>query len=311
MIFWFIRLAALWAVRGCLFFGLIAAAFNASAQSLEPRAYANTPVGMNFALVGYGYSQGNITANASSPIQGAQVQTDSAQMAYSRSFGIWDKSAKMEFSEGVAWASGTATYMNQPRARDVTGLTDPFFRTSINLYGAPAMTMSEFTNYQQDLIIGASLALTAPLGEYDGNKLLNIGNNRWSFKPELGISQAVGKFTFELMPSVTFFTDNDDFLGQTRQQDPLYALQGHVIYSFPYHIWASVSGTYYTGGDTTVGGKNQEDYERNYRLGATLALPLGRQESIKLYASDGILAQPGNNFWLLGIAFQYRWGGGL
>ena len=284
---------------------------DASGQQLEPRAYANTPVGMNFLLTGYGYTQGPITASAASPIQGANVQTDTAFLGYARSFGVWDKSAKFQVVEGQAWVSGTATYVGQPRSRYVTGLTDPLFKASVNLYGAPALTMTEFTNYHQDLIIGVGLAVTAPLGQYDSSKLLNIGNNRWSFNPEMGFSKAFGKLTLELMPGVTVFTDNNDFLGKVREQDPLYSLQGHVIYSFPHGIWASMSGTYYTGGASEVAGASQHDLEKDYRLGATLAMPLGRHESIKLFGSDGLYARTGSSFWQIGIAFQYRWGEGL
>jgi hypothetical protein len=290
---------------------LVAVSCHAPAQSLEPRAYANTPVGMNFLLVGYAHTEGSIGTDAASPIQDAQVQTDTALLGYSRAFGLWGTSGKLAFVEGEAWVSGSATAGGQPRSRAVTGLTDPLFRGSINLYGAPALTMKEFPDYHQDLIIGVSLYVTAPLGDYDSSKLLNIGNNRWSFRPELGFSQAYGKFTFEVMPAVTFFTDNNDFLGQTRQQDPVYSLQGHVIYSFPKNIWASVSATYYTGGSTRLNGVDQNDLEKNYRVGATLSLPLGRRESIKFYGSDGVWARSGSSFWLAGIAFQYRWGGGL
>jgi hypothetical protein len=297
--------------RMWLALSLVAVAFHAPAQSLEPRAYANTPVGMNFLLVGYAHTEGSIGTDAASPIQDAQVQTDTALLGYARAFGLWGTSGKLAFVEGQAWVSGSATAAGQLRTRAVNGLTDPLFRGSINLYGAPALTMKEFADYHQDLIIGVSLYVTAPLGNYDSSKLLNIGNNRWSFKPELGFSQAYGKFTFDLMPAVTFFTDNDDFLGKTKQQDPLYSLQGHVIYSFPKSIWASVSATYYTGGSTTLDGVGQHDLEENYRVGATLSLPLGRHESIKFYGSDGVWARTGSSFWLVGIAFQYRWGGGL
>jgi len=296
---------------GGLALGLVAAGGNAAAQQLEPRAYANTPVGMNFLLTGYGFADGAVTTDPGSPIQGAHVTTDTAILGYARSFGLWDHSAKINFVAGQAWADGTASLAGQPGTRYVTGLIDPAVNASINLYGAPALTMNEFTNYQQDLIIGVRLGVTAPLGQYDASKLLNVGNNRWAFNPELGFSQAVGKFTLEVMPGATVYTDNDDYLGKVRRQDPIYSVQGHVIYSFPHHIWASLSGTYYNGGDTTVGGTDQRSLENDFRAGGTLALPLGRHESLKIYGSDGVYTRVGSNFMLIGIAFQYRWGGGL
>ena len=83
-------------------------------------------------------------------------------------------------------------------------------------------------------IIGGSLSLNAPLGRYDSGRLVNLGTNRWAFKPEVGISQALGRWTLEGTAGVIFYTANDDFMGgQTRSQDPIYSFQGHLIYNFP------------------------------------------------------------------------------
>jgi len=300
-----------WLVRALLAIGLATASFRASAQHLEPRSYANIPVGMNFLVTAYGYTEGPVGTDDASPLQDAQIQTHLALLGYARSFGVLGTSAKFDVVEGVAWVSGQATFAGQPVSRDVSGLIDPQFRASINLYGAPALSLKDLATYKQNLIVGTSLAVTAPLGRYDSGKLLNISTHRWSIRPELGISKAFGELTLELIPGATIFTDNDDFLGQVKHQDPLFSLQGHAIYSLGRGIWASVSGTYYTGGTTTLGGVNQHDLQENFRAGATLSLPLGRRESIKFYGSDGVLARTGTSFWLVGMAFQYRWGGGM
>ena len=128
-----------------------------------------------------------------------------------------------------------------PHARDVDGFADPAFRLSMNFVGAPALTAAEFKNYRQDLIFGMSLRVTAPLGEYDAEKLVNIGTNRWSFKPEIGFSKAFGPWTVELAPGVTFYTDNGDFFGgKTRQVAPLYLRnQASAILSRPAAGWRS------------------------------------------------------------------------
>jgi hypothetical protein len=169
------------------------------------------------------------------------VQAHTGFFGYARSFGLWGTSGKFDIVDAEVWISGEAKVAGQPRSRETSGLAGPQFRASINLYGAPAMTMSEFTNYQQNIIVGMSFAMTAPVGRYDSDKLLNIGNNRWSFKPELGISKAWGRFTLELAPGVTFFTENDEFLGQVREQDPLFSMQGHLICSFRRGLWGAVS----------------------------------------------------------------------
>jgi hypothetical protein len=202
--------------------------------------------------------------------------------------------------------------MDQPVEREVSGLGDPRLRFSVNFYGAPALSLKEFADYKQDLIIGASLQVSVPVGQYDSDRLVNIGTNRWSVKPELGISKAWGPLTLELAAGVTLYTDNDDFLGgRTREQDPIYSVQAHVVYGFASGIWVALDGTYYTGGRTTVDGVKGNDLQENSRVGATVALPVNRHNSIKLYASTGVSARTGANFNLVGIAWQYRWGGGL
>ena len=183
---------------------------------------------------------------------------------------------------------------------------------SVNLYGAPALPLNEFARYQQDLIIGASLAITAPLGQYDSDRLINLGNNRWSFKPELGISKRLGALTLELSGAGTFFTDNDDFLGnRTVSQDPIYQVQGHIIYSFSNGIWAALDMTYFAGGSTSIDGASNRDFQENTRYGGTLTLPLSRNHSLKLFASNGAFTRTGSQYDAVGIVWQYRFGGGL
>ena len=153
--------------------------------------------------------------------------------------------------------------------------------------------------------------MTLPLGQYDSDKLLNIGTNRWSFKPDVGISKTLGPLTLELTTGVRFYTDNTDFLGgKTLQVSPLYSVQGHLIYSFTAGIWLGLDGTYYTGGRTTVDGRKGESLG-NARVGLTLALPINRYNSIKLYANTGVYTKTGGDFDTLGILWQFRWGGGL
>jgi len=180
----------------------------------------------------------------------------------------------------------------------------------MNLSGAPALGFKEFKDYKQNTIVGLTFKLTAPLGEYDADKLINIGTNRWSFEPEFGISKAVGRWTLEGAASAVFYTDNDNFdNGKTRKQDPIYSLQGHVIYSFKNHIWAAFGATYFTGGKTTINGATNNDLLQNWRTGFTLALPLDRHNSIKIFGNSGVSTRTGTDYDSLGIAWQYRWGG--
>jgi len=291
---------------------LVPGASTARAQEIEPRAYSNAPVGVNFLIAGYAYTQGGLAFDPSLPVDNPQLDTSSAVLAYARVLDLWGKSGKVDAIMPYTLLSGSADLAGQTIEREVDGLADAKFRLSINLYGAPALTLKEFAPYQQDLIIGASLQVSVPSGQYDPRRLVNIGTNRWSFKPEVGVSKAVGRWTLEGTAAATLYTDNTDFFGgNTRSQDPLYSIQGHAIYSFRSGIWASFDTTYFTGGRTTIDGARNDDLQQNWRVGGTLAFPVDARNSIKLYASSGVSARTGNNYDLIGIAWQYRWGAGL
>ncbi len=280
------------------------------AQSIEPRSYSNAPVGASFVIVGAAATQGGLALDPAVPLTEPDLETTSLVLAYARFLDLWGKSAKIDVIVPFTDLSGTALFQGEPVARDITGLADPAFRLSVNFYGAPALAASEFRSYRQKLIIGASLQVTPPLGQYDETRLVNLGMNRWTFRPEIGISRAVRDWTFEFQGAATLFTDNDDFnRGQTREQEPIYSTQGHVIYNFPRGRWASFDVNYFTGGTTTIAGTRKQDLQKNWRLGATYAFPVGTRQSIKLYASSGVYAATGNDFDLLGIAWQFRWFG--
>jgi hypothetical protein len=144
------------------------------------------------------------------------------------------------------------------------------------------------------------------------NKLVNLGTNRWSFKPEVGVSQALGPWILEGAFGVSFFTDNDDFFGgRTRKQDPLYAVQGHAIYAFNPGLWTAFDATYYAGGRTSVDGVLNDDLQQNSRWGATLSKSVDLRNSVKLYFSSGATARTGTDFKTAGVAWQHLWGAGF
>jgi hypothetical protein len=283
----------------------------AHAKDLEPRSYTNTPVGLNFLIAGYAYAEGKLAFDPSTSITDAEYHSNTEVFAYARSLDAWGKSAKFDVVVPYTSFSGHGLVGGQPKEREVSGLNDPRFRFSMNFYGAPALSLKEFAGYRQDVIVGASLQVTAPLGQYDNSKLINLGNNRWSFKPELGISKAWGSWTAEILPSVTFYTDNTDFnKGSTFAQDPLYAVQGHIVRSFPSGMWLALDGTFFKGERTTLNGVKGDNEQTNTRVGLTLALPVDRYNSVKLFASTGTSTRTGSDFDAIGVAWQYRWGGG-
>jgi hypothetical protein len=291
---------------------VLVGASAAHAQDLEPRAYVDTPVGMNFLIASYAYSEGGVSTDPSLPIQGAELTQNTFVLAYARALNVFGKSGKIDLILPFSELSGSALLGGQPVEREVTGFADPRFRFSVNFYGAPALSMKEYQSYRQNIIVGAGIQVSVPVSQYDSSKVVNIGTNRWSFKPGLGISKAIGKFKLELSTDATFYTNNGDFFGgNTLEQDPLYSVQAHVSYDFGRGVWAAVDGTYYLGARTTINGISENNMQENSRVGVTFALPVNKNNSIKLYVSTGLSTRTGSSFTTGGIAWQYRWGGGL
>jgi len=310
-----IRACSVWSMR--LAFAVVACALAtvqspARAQDIEPREYSNAPIGVHFLVAGYAYTRGGIAFDSAVPVTNPNLHTSSALVAYATVLDLWGKSAKFDATLPYTWLAGTAEYQGQTIERNVNGFANSVYRLSVNLYGAPALPLKDFAAYEQDLIIGVSLKVAAPWSQYDDTKVVNIGTNRWSFKPEVGMSKALGAWILEATAGVTFYTVNHDFFGgNTQSQDPLYSIQGHAIYGFASGIWGSLDATYFAGGRTTLNGTLNSDLQQNWRFGGTLAVPVDRNNSIKSFASSGVSARTGNNYDLIGIAWQYRFGGGL
>lgn len=293
----------------CALLGLLAVA---DAQDIEPRAYSNAPIGINFLVAGYAYTQGALSFDPALSLTDADLRTNNAVIGYARVLDLGGKSGIFDVTLPYTFLSGAAIYEGEPVERQVDGVSNPAFRLSWNFYGAPAMGLGEFRSWQQDLVIGASLRVSAPWSQYDSSRLVNIGTNRWSFKPELGISKTLGQWTVEGQLAATIYTENDDFFGgNTRKQDPIYSAQAHTIYGFKSGKWASFDLTWFGGGRTTFNGVDKQDLQQNWRLGATFAVPVNRKNSVKFYASSGVSDRTGNSYDLIGIVWQYRWGGGL
>ena len=282
------------------------------AQELEPRAYSNLPTGLNFLAVGYAHSQGGLSTDASAPLEDAHLKIDTGLFAYVRALDLWGHSGKFDVIAPYSDLSGSAVVAGQTRERHINGFGDPRFRLSINFYGAPALSLSEYPAYKQDLIFGASVQVSPPWGQYDPSRAVNLGTNRWSIKPDVGFSKTCAPFTFDFTAGVTFFSRNNDYFGgQDVDQAAIYSTQANLSYDLGRGLWVAAGATYYWGGRTTVDGTERDDALSNSRFGLTVALPLDRHYSLKFNASNGVSTRTGTSFDTVGLVLQYRWGAGL
>jgi hypothetical protein len=285
-----------------------AAAVPGRAQQLEPRTYSPAPVGANFFGLAYGNSSGNVLVDPSIPVTNVEADISSAGAFYVNTFGLFGRSASIGAALPYTWAEVEGDVGETLEKVTRSGLGDLGLRFMCNIVGGPALSAQEFAARKPTTTFGASLSVTAPTGQYDPSKLINIGTNRWGFKPELGVSQPLGKFWLEVYAGVWLFTTNHDFFGgHTREQDPMAAVQAHVSYTFKPRLWLALDGTWYGGGETTVDGVADADRQANTRFGLTLAVPVSKAHSLKFAYAKGASTRIGSKLSTITVGWQFVW----
>jgi hypothetical protein len=282
---------------------------TAAAQDLEPRAYVASPTGLTFLVVAGGRSSGAVLVDPSLPVEDVEATVTSLAVGFGRTMNMFGRTALMVAAVPYAWLDATGSVAEQTRSIARSGLADPRLKLSVNLIGGRALTPREFARAARPTIVGVSLTTAPPFGQYNRTRLINLGANRWSFKPEAGVSHARGRWTLEGYAGVWLFTTNNEFYtgASVRTQERVVALQGHVSYTLRRQLWIAVDGTWYSGGTTSVDGTRKADLQRNSRLGATLSLPVGSRQSIKVSASTGATTRAGADFQTYAAAWQLTW----
>src|ERR1044072_5066002 len=280
----------------------------ASAQEMEPRAYSRAPEGTQYVVVSYSYQVGDVLTDASSPLRDVNVKLNAFSMGYGRTFSLAGRQANL----GVfpTYIRGRASGLVFEQQHEVTrsGLGDARIRFSTYLMGGPALKPREFAAYKPKTLLGVSLTVVAPTGQYDPRRLINLGSNRWSFKPEVGVSKPLGRWTLEMAGGVWLFTPNNNFFGGSRrEQKPMTSLQTHVIYTLRPRMWLGVGATYFNGGRTVVDGAANADVQNNSRFGATFSCPVSRHQSLKVAWAKGLTARFGGNLNTVATGWQYTW----
>jgi hypothetical protein len=266
------------------------------AQDLSPRAYVITPVHSNAVILTWSFYDGSILFNGTAPITGATGTYNVSIFTYYHAFGFFGRSANVTGSlpyavgnfQGTVQGAGTQIYRS--------GLVDSAFRLSVNLKGGPAMPVQEFVKWRQKMLLGVSLKVVAPTGQYDPTKLINWGGNRWAFKPEFGYSERLGHWVLDGYMGVWLFTKNPEFFShnaffpgtQSQTQKPIASFEGHLSYDVKPHLWFSLDGNYWFGGKTSLNGiDNPLTLEKSSRIGATAAIPLRKHQTLKFSYNDG------------------------
>ena len=288
------------------------------AQDLAPRAYLITAIHSNAITLTEGIYTGNITFNGSLPITGATATVSVSVFSLTHSLSFFGRSANFFASIPYGVGNFRGTVAQIPKHQYRSGLLDSEFRFSVNVKGGPAMDPREFAKWRQKTLIGLSLKVVAPTGQYDPMRLLNYGNNRWAFKPEVGLSRRWGNWIVDTYGAVWFFTTNQDFFSHnkfspgvnTQSEQPVGAFEAHLSYSFKPRLWASLDGNFWFGGSTSLNGvQNSATVQRNSRLGGTVSVPITKHQSFKFSYNNGAYILYGGNYQNISVAWQYGWVG--
>jgi hypothetical protein len=281
-----------------------------AAQELTPRVYQPVPTGANLVQLSYGRASGEVLFDPSLPFEDVNAGINTGTLLVGRTFGLFGRSANVLVGLPYTWGDIDGRVEGEYQRVTRSGLADLRGIATVNLVGGPALTPREFAQHRPETILGLSLAVVAPTGQYDPAKLINIGSNRWSVKPQLGLSKKIGPWYLELYGGVWFFQDNTNFYGGSlREQDPIGTFQAHVGYTFERGLWLAGNATFYAGGRTTLDGAAKADLQSNSRLGVTLALPMGRRTSLKAAWATGFTTRIGADFDSLGVAVSTFWFG--
>jgi hypothetical protein len=286
------------------------------AQDLSPRVYVITPVHSNAITLGDIFNDGKLQFEGTVPIEGATGRLNVPSLTLYRSLSFFGRSANVAATlpYGVGHFKGTVQEAEVDAYR--SGLLDPIFRFSVNLHGAPAMDLPRIRQWRQRTLVGASLKLVPPTGQYDPAKLVNLGSNRWSFKPELGLSRRFGSWVLDAYAAVWLFTKNPEFFsrnqyfsGTRRQtQDPIFAVETHLSYDVKPRLWVSLDGNFWYGGRTSLDGvENPATLQQSSRIGITASVPLTRRQAIRFGYADGAYVRFGGDYKIASVAWQYSW----
>jgi hypothetical protein len=285
-----------------------------SAQDLEPRRWNHLPTGLNMVGIGYAYTEANVFFNPAFKISDARSRINSVGLQLIHVFDLAGKSARISLllpSQSGRWEGLIDDEFQVIHRR---GVGDPRLRMSVNLYGAPALEGSEFVQYRAEnttnTVVGASLAVTLPMGKYCDDCLINVGNNRWSVRPQVGVVHTRGPWSLELTGSVFVFTDNDNFLDNASlKQETTYTAQAHAIYNFRPGLWASISTGYGSGGRISIDHLKTDFEIDNWIWSANFGFAVGKTQSVMLtWLSGRTQNQVGRDSDNLLLGWSTRWG---
>jgi hypothetical protein len=290
----------------CVTTAILLIGTGASAQELEARAYRPAPIGTTIVIAGFGGSKGGIVFDQAVDVADVEADLKILVSGVGYTFALAGRQARILAVFPMAWGTIAGDVGGQPQAQDLAGLVDPRIKFTIGLLGAPALTPAEFARAPRRTVVGTSVTVMPPIGQYSSTQLVNLGYNRWAFKPEIGASRTIDRWTLETYAGVWLYTENTSYFpgNLVKEQDAILSLQSHVSYALPRRLWVAFIGTWFAGGETRTNRAVNPDQQRNTRLGATVSIPLTAWQSVKVVWSTGATTRRGSDFDSFTVTWQ-------
>jgi hypothetical protein len=281
------------------------------AQDLAPRAYVITPIHSNAITLTWGFYDGGLNLSGAIPVTTSGTYNVPV-FSYYHSLSFFGRSANVTASLPYGVGNFEAAGLVRQKSAYLSGLFDLGVRFSVNLRGGPAMTPEQFSRWKQKTILGVSIRVIAPTGQYSPTNLLNWGINRWAFKPEFGYSRRWKNWVLDGYAGAWFYTTNlADFhipRPAPQTEEPIGSFEGHLSRDFGRGTWVSLDSNFWWGGVTTLDGiRNPETRQTSSRIGGTAAFRISKHQSIKISYSDGAYVRFGGNYQSVSLAWQYSW----
>lgn len=268
-----------------------------------------TPVEFNVVTLSDSFSTGSVFTNPSLFIENTRAHFQTAVISFYHSFDLLGRSSN--FTVYVPYVIGNvrATVLDQDVNAYRSGAGDSRIRFAVNLKGGPAMRVKEFSSWHEKALIGVSLTTILPTGQYDAGRLVNIGNNRFAFKPEIGLTHRWNRWALDTYAGAWFFAANYSWFpgASKRTQQPVAVAEAHLTYYVRPRFWASLDGNFWAGGRSSVNGQLNADFERDSRAGFTVAIPINERQSIKASYARGAYVTIGGAYTTVSFGWQYGW----
>ena len=284
----------------------------ASAQFTDPHNYDNTPVGTNQVELAYTYARSDVSIDTGLVIAGARFNLNAGTIDYSHYFGLANHVMWVNGAVPIAGLSGSVTGTNIRGS--INGAADSSYQVAALLKGGPALRVADFDNYKPETIVGVSLSVAAPSGQYNGNRILNLGSDRWLFRPEIALSYPFGpeqKWQLDTYANCEFYTDDVSYRGtKILSEQPLPGFEGHVSYSFNDKLWAALDTRYSLRGDTSINRVDQNDSQLNFIIGSEVNLALNSQHSLVFEFAKAVVHRNGTAYTGFTVKYDFVWGKG-